>query len=256
MNKENFKNLLLDLYTIYNPANITYIDDLVERYNNSLEFDAVKNIFIKYNNKKAGYYDKALGTDEHILATIKEYNNGNRTFQGLDLKGNIVNKKVETAKIEKNKAEQIIKEAQNETSLKQDELNKTFAENKSEFDSFVDERKNAFNKEYNEKLTELIEFSKKTFMKIDEASIVQQKIDEIVAPTPPEDNTIIRIFSTYTNTELDLPNKKLLSTLGQGTKIITRDKENKIIGLEITDVSIDFITDPNKPIIEIFVNKA
>ena len=80
MTKENFKNLLTDLYNVYNPANLQYIDDLVERYSR-MEFDAVKNIFLKYNRKSAAYYNPELDTDSYIINLIKEYEAGSRSWE-------------------------------------------------------------------------------------------------------------------------------------------------------------------------------
>ena len=91
MEKTNFKNLLVDLYQIYNPGNLQYIDDLVEKYSR-IEFDAVKNIFLKYNRKSAPYYDAEVGTDTYIISLLKIYDSGARPLENLDLKAQIVNK--------------------------------------------------------------------------------------------------------------------------------------------------------------------
>jgi len=239
MNKDLFRNLLTDLYTIYNPGYLTYVDDLVEK-NHHLAFDALKNIFIKYNSKKASYYDPKLGTDEHILYVIKEYNNNNRIFQGLDLKGNIIEHKAEVKDIEKEEAKQIIEDAKTKSLSKYDELNKFFKDEKNAITNHFKQEKEQFEQFFNKKLDELAEANKIASQKLLQA----KQTEDINQKQAVEDDTLIRIFSTYTNSELNLPNKKLLSSLGQG------------IGLEITEVSIDFITDPEKPIVEIFVNKA
>jgi len=69
------------------------------------------------------------------------------------------------------------------------------------------------------------------------------------------DDTIIRIFSTYSNSELNLPNKKIIAGLGKGSRLVIKDKEGKTIGLEINDIVYDGVSG-GKPLIEIFVDKA
>jgi len=247
MNKDLFRNLLTDLYTIYNPGYLTYVDDLVEK-NHHLAFDALKNIFIKYNSKRAPYYDAKLGTDEHVLYVIKEYDNNNRIFQDLDLKGNIIEHKTEIKDTEKEEVQQIIEDAKSKSLSKYDELEIFFKDEKNAITEHFKKEKEHFEAFVNKKKYEL---EKANDIIVDKIRQNHKEKKQLI-----EEDTLIRIFSTYTNSELDLPNKKLLSSLGQGTKIITRDTENNVIGLEITEVSIDFITDIDKPIIEIFVNKA
>ena len=48
MNKENFKTLLEDLYTLYDHTKISEIDQLVEN-NNGREFDVIKRFYFKHN---------------------------------------------------------------------------------------------------------------------------------------------------------------------------------------------------------------
>ena len=181
MDKQIFKTLLIDLYNIYNPANIEYVDDLVEKYNRH-EFSAVQNIFFKYNRKTASYYDPKIGTDEHILMLIKEYNSGNRSLEGVDFKAQ--------------------KQAQEK-----------------------------------------------------ENSIIEQKKIESLKES--NDDVVIRIFSKHSSSELDLPNKKQIAALGIGSRLIIKDKDGKILGMEIVDVIYDAVSNmDDKPLIEIFLEKS
>jgi len=226
MQKDNFKNLLEDLYNIYNPANLEHIEQLVERYSGGMEFDAVKNIFIKYNHKNVTHYDPELGTDEYILNTIKEYGTGSRFFQSVDIKASAIQKK---------KAKENSKTSNKENEVKElKQISKTI---KEEFDKSIQKIESLFSKkekEFNE--------------------LIAQKLNNIKDNSP---EPIIRIISTYTNSELNLPNKKYLANLGIGARIITADENNKVIGLVIADITIDYFTNlDGVPIIEITVNKA
>lgn len=83
MKKENFKNLLIDLYKIYNPSYIKYVDELVEKYNR-IEFDALRNIFLKYNTKSSNNYNEKFNNVEYVLSLIKEYDSGKRLFENFE----------------------------------------------------------------------------------------------------------------------------------------------------------------------------
>lgn len=232
MHKENFKNLLTDLYNIYNPANLSYVDDLVERYSR-MEADAVKNIFIKYNHKSAEHYNPDLGTDDYIINIIREYEGGSRVLQNVNIKADSIAKKQSEQEKTKPVPQQTVleftKDIKSEFSKKEDELKKSFQEQTESIKNFAKEEIQKFNDE------------------IKKAIETSTKAQE---PT-------VRVFSTYTNTELQLPNKKYLASLGIGARIITTDENKKVIGLEISDITIDYVSNSNGiPLIEITVKKA
>lgn len=200
MKKENFKHLLTDLYNTYNPSNLKFVEDLVEKYSR-LEFDAVKNIFIKYNYKNSEHYDPSIGTNEYILELINIYDSGVRALQTTDIKQEAIARNNEK---------------------KNNSLN-------------IDvEKVNNIEKGLRDKIENL-------------ESLLNKK-DENVEPT-------IRVVTLNSDIEVNLPNKKYLSNLGTGSRIITRDAENKVIGLEIEDITIDFVSDDKNPVIEITVKK-
>lgn len=230
MQKNNFKNLLTDLYNMYNPANIQYVDDLVEKYLR-MEFDALKNIFIKYNRKSASYYDAEVGTDQYIFDLIKEYESGLRSLENVDLKSqNNETLQQKTKEEEAKKIEELQKEVKEEV--------------RGEVDKKIQAIENSFEKKEKAFETALEEIYK-TFEK--KISILKQDSDDVT----------IRIFSTYSNSELDLPNKKIIAGLGKGSRLIMKDKEGKIIGMEIIDITYDGISElDGKPLVEIFLEKV
>lgn len=63
------------------------------------------------------------------------------------------------------------------------------------------------------------------------------------------------VRSNYRSTELVLPSKEHLLSLGKGARIIISDKENKIVGLVIEDIILDNVSGP-VPVVEITLNKA
>ena len=223
MKKENFKNLLTDLYNIYNKGNLIYVDDLVERYNR-LEFESVRNIFIKYNNKTAKHYNPNIGTDEYIYNLIQEYEQGNRSLQSVDLKAEAINQKNSQEK--------------NEVLIKEKELKENFS---SEIQKATEELQKQFQQEIQNYQQQIESY--------------KNQIKDITENKKEVPEAIYRVFSN--NAEINLPNKKYLSTLGKGARIITFDENKKVVGLEITDITIDYIShQDNIPIIEITVEHA
>ena len=57
MESNAFKNLLTDLYLIYNPDKLSDVDRMAQNYNGK-EFDAVKTVYIKYNFRQSPFYDQ------------------------------------------------------------------------------------------------------------------------------------------------------------------------------------------------------
>jgi hypothetical protein len=230
MEKANFKNLLTDLYSIYNPANIQYVDDLVDRYSR-LEFDALRNIFIKYNRKNTPYYNEEMNTDKYIIDLIKTYESGERPLEGKNL-NDYSQEKPEVL------AQKTVLEGFQELKAVQEEVKEVIVKKTQDIDDLYKEKENKF------KITlENIysEFEKK-------ASQINVNND---------DDVVIRIFSNYSNSELDLPNKKIIAGLGKGSRLIIHDKDNKPIGLEIIDITYDGVSDINgKPLVEIFLEKV
>lgn len=233
MEKVNFKNLLTDLYNIYNPANIQYVDDLVERYNR-MEFDALKNIFIKYNRKSASYYDPSIGTDEYVLNLIKEYESGLRSLENVTLQDRVIekpeviekNEVLESLKGIQETQEEMKKEVAGEVDKKIQSIEKSFSEREDVFKKQLD----AIYKDFEKRL-----------------QILKESNDDVT----------IRIFSAYSNSELDLPNKKIIAGLGKGSRLIIKDKDGKTIGMEIVDITYDGISElDGKPLVEIFLEKA
>ena len=232
MEKTKFKNLLTDLYNIYNPANLQYIDDLVERYAR-LEFDALKNVFIKYNNKAFPYYDSEVGTDQYILNLIKEYESGLRSLKDVNIKEQI-----------KDNAENLVKKA------KEEDLNKTAGLEKK-----IEEKVTIEIKDKVENIEKSFSEKEKKFEET--LSEIYKEFEAKLSKSKQENEDItVRIFSIQSNSEIDLPNKKVIAGLGKGARLLIKNDAEKVIGLEIIDISYDTISQlDGKPLIEIFVGE-
>lgn len=234
MLKENYKELLVDLYSAYNPDFIKYIPSLVDKYSGGLEFDSIQHILIKYNHESYSHYDEAKSTDEYIHSLIKDYNNGNRSLKDFTIEMHI--KRKEEQESNKSKEQKKIEEAAKEKA-------------KKELSGVKD------------KLTEtekkIDEAQKKLEEKLDKINKQLGEVGEKTTKSSIYDEVEISIKSNYTDSELVLPNKEILAGLGKGTRLIVSDKEGRMIGLVIEEILYDCISHPEgKSIVEIIISKG
>lgn len=233
MKKEDFRELLTDLYTAYNPDFVKYVPQLVEKYSR-MEFDAIHNILMKYNHESYAHYDAKKATDEYIHSLIKDYSDGNRSLKDFTIEMHI-----------KRKQEQEVNKTKEE--IEKDEL----AKKKSE-----EELKDAKSK--------LIEAEKKIEVAQKQLDEKLKQINEQISKTEPivqkssvYDDVEISIKSNYTDSELILPKKEVLIGLGKGTRLIVLDKVGKMIGLIIEEILYDCVSHPEgTPMIEIVISRG
>ena len=223
MKKENFKALLTDLYLIYNESHLKNVDNLVEKYSGGLEHDSVRNILIKYNHKGSKFYDNSKDSMEFVHSIIKDYDDGNRTLNGFKL-----------TEIKKVEPEQI-------KLAKQEDVEKTIKTLKEEF-----EKTNIDTLRNKEKQLEELE------------SNINKKIEEIKKSL--EDQLLIDIIIVWTNSELEdieltYKSREILSRAGKGARVIVKDNNGKMIGVEIIDILVDLSALDENPIIEIMIEK-
>jgi len=84
MEKEHFKNLLEDLYKIYNPHYLQYLEYLTDK-NFRMPNDAIEMIIVKYNSPNAQHHDPDKNKPEYRENLINSYSNGNRILENLDV---------------------------------------------------------------------------------------------------------------------------------------------------------------------------
>lgn len=232
MKKEDFKDLLTDLYTAYNPDFIKYIPQLVDKYLR-LEFDAVQNILIKYNHESYAHYDSSKSTDEYIHSIIKDYDNGNRSLAGFSIEMQV-------------KRNEDIRATKSQEELeKEEEAKKTSEKELSSIKNKLDETEKNI-ETAQKKLDEKLQQIKEQLSKVPE-----------IKKTSAYDNVEIQIKSNYTESELIFPNKEVLAGLGKGTRLIIQDKAGKMVGLIVEDILYDCVSHPaGIPIVEIIINKG
>jgi len=231
MKKQDFTELLTDLYLAYNPDFIKYVPQLVEKYHR-IEFDAVQNVLIKYNHDSYEHYEEEKSTDEYIHSLIKDYSNGNKSLKGFTVEMEIRRKKKNEAsktEDEKKREEEIKKAAEKELSGIKDKIGDT-------------EKK-------------IDDAQKKLDSRLKEINDQLQNAEPVVQTKSLYDDVEVSIKSNYTESELVFPNKKHLIALGKGARLVIRDEGGKMVGLIIEDILYDCVS-LDIPIIEIIINKG
>lgn len=229
MTKESFRHLLTDLYSYYNPEYIQYVDDLVEKYHR-LEHSAVEMILMKYNHKNSPYFDESKSTEAYMMALVKEYDQGRRILEGL--------------------TPQVIKKEKEEV-VRKDYLE----ENAQKITQAVDEKIQEVKSDIGKTEEEL----KKLISKYTTALDDLYKKFEGQKPTSQFDAVDIKINLFYTESEIKLPNKEILASLGLGSRILVINVDGKPIGLEVKDITYDCVSNTmfgGKPTIEISLERV
>jgi chromosome segregation ATPase len=237
MKKEDFKELLTDLYLAYNPDYIQYIPQLVEKYHRQ-EFSAVEMVLLKYNHESYAHYDPSKATDEYVHQLIADYSEGNRSLKGFTLEMEVMRKR----EAEANKSEeQKLIEAKIEAKAKE-EAEKELSEVKGKL---------------SETEKKIEEAQKELDKRLEQINKQLEDTEPIVQKTSLYDDIEIKIQSNYTESELELPNKEVLAGLGKGTRLLVNDKSGRMIGLVIEEILYDCVSHPlGTPIIDIIINKG
>lgn len=227
MTKDSFKHLLTDLYSYYNPEYLQYVDDLVEKYHR-MEHSAVEMILMKYNHRNSPYFDEAKSTEAYMLGLLKDYDQGRRVLEGL--------------------TPQVIK--------KEEVVRKDYVEeNAQKITQAVDEKIQKVKSDIEKREEELKQIIEKYTTTLSE---LDKKFDD-QKPLSLFDAVDIKINLFYVESEVKLPNKEILASLGIGSRILVLNAENKPIGLEVKDITYDCVSNimiGGKPTLEITLEKA
>ena len=227
MEKKSFKNLLEDLYLIYNSDKISDIDRLVEGYNGK-EFDAIKTIYIRYNFKQSPFYNPNIGTDKHVKSLIDSYSNGQR----------VLSKDYVLAEQEKK-----------EISIKIEEEKKKQEEEESR-KSFIEQQEKILNEKLskaNDELLKQIEHSTK------QLELIKKDLSQVVEKDMPFD---IQVKFNFDSKNIIIPELSNFLYVSTNQRIILKDSEGNIVGAEVESILDDYFSDPSKPIREVILNKV
>lgn len=231
MKKEIVRNLLEDLYAIYNPDHLIHLDKLTDKYH-QMPTEAIEMVLIRYNHPNFSHYDEEKTKPEYIENLIQNYSIGQRILQGIDILSDSEKKR---QKINEDKARE---EEQKERSI--------LDQKESDKRAITEER---------EKLARELEEVKKLKEDIDKIKKEEPKVVEVEKDWG--NDLDVSIHLNYKEEKVNLPNFKHLSKLGIGARIVTTTDSGKAIGLSIKDIVFDNTTMDiiNKPSLIIFIDK-
>lgn len=240
MDKNNFKELLIDLYNLYNPSKVKDVDDIISSYEGN-EYDAIKTILLKYNFKGHPSYNEQSNSDEYVHYIISKYIEGQRILS----KQNILtqNEKEELRKLEERQKEQKIKEEELENH--KNEIQKTsaeFLEKLKEQVNSIQKRMIDFEEKYNhiQKLhEEFSNFENKISIESTKSSKIKINIESL----------------NFTDSDIELPNQEIIDSLTKGSRIILKTSSGNICGVEVKDITYDLVSYANEIVKEIILEK-
>jgi hypothetical protein len=251
MDSESFKKALIDLYNYYNPSKVKEVDRIVKNYNGR-EYDAIKTLIIRYNFKGHPSYNESANRDEYVNYIITNYSEGNRVVSKENIKKQSEQELLK--KLEEEESERRFKEQEKESILNLGEETKKEIESQIEkvskkLESLIETKTKEINIYFQDKKQEFSE--QEASMK----SITGQTIvNEIVKET--RNHTRVNIENlNFTMSDIELPPESVLEHLSKGTKLILKNSEGRVCGVEVTDVTYDLVSYENEVVKEIMLKK-
>ena len=187
-------------------------------------------IIMKYNHRNSPYFDEAKSTEAYMLSLIKDYDQGRRVLEGL------------TPQVTRKEKEEVVRKDYVEENAQK--ITQAVDEKIQEVKSGIEKREEELNDIISKYTASLNELDKK---------LEDQK------PVSHFEAVDIKVNLFYTESEIKLPNKEILASLGIGSRILVLNAENKPIGLEVKDITYDCVSNVmigGKPTLEITLERG
>jgi len=251
MNSESFKEALIDLYNHYNPSKIKEVDRIVKNYNGR-EYDAIKTLIIRYNFKGHPSYSESASRDDYVNYIIENYSQGNRVASKESIKKQNEQellKVLEEEELDRKAKEQEKASIINLGEETKQEIKSQIKKVSENLEHLIESKTKDINRYFQEKKQEFLE--QEASMK----SITGQTIvNEIVKET--RNHTRVNIENlNFTMSDIELPPENVLEHLSKGTKLILKNSEGRVCGVEVTDVTYDLVSYENEVVKEIMLTK-
>lgn len=258
MDSNSFKEALIDLYNVYNPAKIKDVERIIATYNGR-EYDAIKTVLLKYNFKGHPSYNENANRDEYVGYIIKSYSNGDRVLSKEHLRRQSEEeelKKINEAQAEKELKE---KEIQSIVSLGEEvksEIKKEIDDLSMKLSSMIESKTKEINDFFNKKKLEFEE--KEALIKNIQSDVLnhtgQTIVNEVVKNTQAHTQVNIENLN-FTDSDIKLPPQEVIESLTKGAKLIVQTSEGRVCGIQVEDVTYDTISHPGEIIKEIILQK-
>lgn len=251
MNSESFKEALIDLYNHYNPSKIKEVDRIVKNYNGR-EYDAIKTLIIRYNFKGHPSYSESASRDDYVNYIIENYSQGNRVASKESIKKQNEQellKVLEEEELDRKAKEQEKASIINLGEETKQEIKSQIKKVSENLEHLIESKTKDINRYFQEKKQEFLE------QEVSMKSITGQTIvNEIVKET--RNHTRVNIENlNFTMSDIELPPENVLEHLSKGTKLILKNSEGRVCGVEVTDVTYDLVSYENEVVKEIMLTK-
>jgi len=240
----DFTNLMTDFYTVFAPQKLSTINVLIEKYKDSPsnQRNAIQTAYIIYfqpNNQNYNNFKNILpdvGTEKNIIKLMESYSRGERIIsidnhkKYIDNQEELMQKKIEDKKMEEQKfGEEKIKKIEEI----EEGIRKESVELKKQFEFLQKE------------LEKTKSDPTETIIK----SIFEEMNYEIISFLEPDGQDVNgkTKYVNYDYSNLILPEKKYISTFCIGQRLMLQDKNGSIVGVEVSNIYDDYISDENTP---------
>ena len=255
MESKIFEELLLDLYDVYNSSKKKDVERLVKSYNGR-EFDAIKTVLIKYNFKGHPGYNENANRDEYVTYLISKYSDGERPLSK--------EKRLEEIKFEEQKnleKEELERQKKKEQS---DEERRSISELGENVKEAIKNEVNLLKEDMERRLKSKMD-SIDEYLRIKKQEIESKVLDfsggthtEIIREVENQNKAYTQINIenlNFTDSDIQLPPEHILETLAKGTKMILKNSEGRVCGVEVKDITIDSISYEGEIVKEIILEK-
>jgi len=242
MTKESFENVLIDLYKIYNPSKLKDVERIVGNYNGK-EYDAIKTVLLRYNYKGHPGYNENANRDEYVDFLIKKYSNNDRVISQENLIKQT--KEEELEKIKQSQLEQEIKKQEKESIVQlgnevKEEIKKEIDELYKRVNELIENKTKEINEYFKQKNIEFDE--KQNLIKDIQSDVLNytgKTVENKIVETRVSHTKISIESLNFTDSDIKLPSEEVLETLSKGTRIILKNSEGRVCGVEVKDVTYD-----------------
>lgn len=249
LSEQNFRNLLLDIYGNFAPHKIDMIDSIIEKYNKSFneQQNAIQMAFLKYVTESNPNYHKLsnilpkIGTEKNISQLMQSYQNGDRIISEqaiLDAQNTLKQLKEQQIKDQQLKEELINKNNKNTQALEEkiELLNEKLTISLGQFQNYQ--------QELNQEISNYINQEVNNHLNLSDVVIEIESYEEPFFA--PEENKFV--YKEMDVSNIVLPSQKILTTLSIGQRLIVKNLEGKVIGVEVKNICDDYVSVQNKTI--------
>jgi len=238
LKEEDFSNLMHDFYAVFAPQKLETLPVLIGKYKDTPkdQRNAIQTAYLIYYKPSNAMYKNfsdllpEVGTEKNIIKLMESYANGERLISPE--RQSQLNKEEEEKNIKKR---ELIEKQQEEINNKE----------KSKFSNLEKDLTSKI-KTLEEELAKSKEISNKVIYN----NVFEEMDVEITSFIEPEgqyENGKTK-YKNYDYSNLIMPHNKYISTFCIGQRVLLKEHDGSIVGVEVSNIYDDYISNEDKPI--------